>query len=74
MPNSGCINPMAPTVQCCVCHKRVKTCQADKYDVCSVPTHAQATKLPDGKWTCSHECYDTAMKPILTERGYGFGV
>lgn len=75
MPNSvACMNPMAPTVQCCVCSKPVKTCQTHKYDACPVPSHAQATKLRDNSWTCSQECYETATQRVPEEKGYGYGV
>lgn len=82
MPNSArCMNPLAPTVKCYVCGEPVKTCQTHRHDICPVPSHARATKLPNKNWVCSHECYDTATKPkpeevehTSEEAGYGYGV
>ena len=57
-----CVQPKAPSVQCCICQKEVKTCERETPDGndYTCPAHPDGAELSDGQWVCSEECWDIA--------------
>ena len=56
MTCTGCTLPAPMTAQCCMCGKKgLSTVEGDGGTEC---------ELPDGRWTCSRECWDRATEPM----------
>ena len=52
--------PTPMTVQCCMCGKKgLSTVDGDGGAEC---------ELPDGRWTCSRECWDRATEPMTAQQ------
>lgn len=64
-----CAQPDAPSVDCCICGKRVKTCERKEPIVddsfqrdYTCPVHGEGCQLQNGKWVCSFKHWEVAMK------------
>lgn len=55
-----CVDPKARWVKCCVCKKRVKTCERkrSKGGDYRCPRHPNGAQLWNKQWVCSHECWE----------------
>lgn len=60
-----CVQPDAPWATCCVCGKRVKTCERKEPvpmwpggEPCDYicPVHSEGFEFCDGRWVCSSAC------------------
>jgi len=61
-----CVQPGAPWVSCCICQKRIKTCQRKrpigKFPDYTCPVHRAGCQLQNGKWVCSRSHREAAIK------------
>ena len=55
-----CVQPNAPWVKCCVCKKRIKTCERKSsiHNSYLCPAHPDGVQLSDKKWVCSEACWE----------------
>lgn len=60
-----CVQQNAPWVKCCICRKRIKTCERKRparNNDYRCPAHPNGAQLTNHKWVCSGGCY---MKAVL---------
>ncbi|MBI2674692.1 MAG: hypothetical protein HYX22_03085 [Candidatus Yanofskybacteria bacterium] len=61
-----CVQPNAPWVKCCICKKRIKTCErkkpVGKLNDYTCPVHDEGCQLQNGKWVCSFMHWEIAIK------------
>ena len=61
---------------CCVCGGLVHTCEKETTEdgdyLC--PVHGDGCELHDGRWVCSDDCWEVAVKwfePLIAVNAYG---